>query len=164
MLDLRKMRRRGNAGFTILELLLAFALFAISATLITINFVRPQTAASISTTTDTLAADIKNQQIKAMDGDSMGAASAQSHGIVFQPPSAYVLFRGSSYSPGDSENLTVDTSPAVISTTLPSSTIIFQRISGEPTTFTSGQNTVTISNAGESKTITINRYGVMAIN
>lgn len=153
-----------NEGFTLIELLLVMGLMAVLATFATINLIRPQTTASIQSAVDTLASDLRQQQIKSMVGDSSGGSSASTYGI-YVGSNSYTVFKGSSYSAGDANNFVFDLGTNTsISTTLPSSQVIFSRISGEVSSFVNGQNTITISSGGESKTITINRLGVVSIN
>ena len=154
-------------GFTIIELLLVIGIFAIVATLATINLVKPQTQASVDSTTQTLTADLKQQQLKAMAGDSEGASSAQVHGIKFFSD-RYILFRGSTYQVGESSNFEVklETNITLTSINFPSAEVVFLRRSGEVLNYTAGSNNVTIQNtqSSEQKTITVNRYGAITIN
>lgn len=151
-----------NKGFTLIELILSMAIFAILSGFVVITLIRPQTQASVVTTTTTMVSELRQQQIKAMVGETENASTAQTFGIYFEP-NAYILFRGSTYSAGDTNNFRIplDTNLTVV-TTFPSSQIIFSKRSGEIQNFVSGQNTITLTNSagGEQKTITINRYGV----
>ena len=156
-------RMANQRGFTLIEILITFAIFAITASLVGVTLIHPQTSASLNATVDALLVDIKNQQTKAMSGDSEGTAAAAAYGIYFQTNN-YTLFRGDTYPPGDPDNFLVETDPVTISTTLPSSQLDFQKLSGEPVGYVAGSNTITVSNAGESKTITINRLGALTVN
>ena len=154
-------------GFTIIELIVVMTIFAVVAGLITVNLIRPQTKSSLDATVNVLASDIKQQQLKAMVGDTDGAASAQNFGIYFES-NKYTIFSGSSFIVGPNNfvvnmepNMTISNFP-----TSPSNPIIFSRRSGEVINFAPGQNSVTIQNTdlGAQKTITINIYGALTIN
>jgi hypothetical protein len=131
-----------------------------------VNFVRPQNQASLDSVVATLIADIKSQQTKAMAGDSVSVSSAQAHGIYVQSGS-YTLFKGTSYSGSDSDNFVVTADTGIsLSATLPSSQVVFTKGSGDITGYIAGQNTITVTSSGTStsKTVTLNRYGVLTVN
>src|SRR5687768_3328092 len=92
-----------QAGFSLVELLVVLGLFAVMAGMVTVNLIRPQTAASITGMVDVLATNLRSQQFKAMVGDGSATGSAQSHGVYIQG-NQYTLFKGSSYSAVDAEN------------------------------------------------------------
>lgn len=153
-------------GFTLVEVLVVMGLMAILAGLAFTNFIRPQNQASLDSIVSTLVADIKSQQIKAMSGDSVSASTAQAHGVYIQSGS-YTLFKGTSYSGSDTDNYTVAADTGVtLSTTLPSTQVVFTKGTGDVTGFIAGQNTITItsSGTGTSKTLTLNRYGAITVN
>jgi prepilin-type N-terminal cleavage/methylation domain-containing protein len=165
----RSVSRPGNAststsGFTLVELLVVMALIGILTSLTVMNLVQPQRSASLNGTVDVLVADIKSQQLKAMAGDAQSASAAQQHGVYVEP-TKYTLFKGTTYSAGDGDNFVVQPDGVTFSTTFASSQLSFQKASGEPASFSGSTNTLTVSNlAGESKTITVNRYGVVTVN
>ena len=111
-----------------------------------------------------LVADMKQQQLKAMSGDTEGRATADKYGVHFTSNS-YVLFHGSSYSAGDAANYSInlDQNLTFIKINVPSSNIIFSQVSGDVSGFNASQNSVTIKNTGtnQQKVIQFNRYGVI---
>ncbi len=155
-------------GFTVIEVLLVMGIFAIISTFTTINLLKPQTKASIETVASTLVSDLRQQQIKALVGDSEGQASAQYFGIYFGS-SSYTLFRGSSYGLDPAGDFIINLNPNItLTNTLPVSPgnqIVFVKRSGEVSGYVSGSDTITLLNtaSGEQKTITINRYGAITI-
>lgn len=110
----------------------------------------------------TLVADTKEQQVKAMVGDSEGLADAQPHGIYFEVD-RYILFRGS-YSPLEPSNFTINLDPNLTFSVLPpAQQIVFDKRSGE---VASAPSSLTLQHAqsGEQKIITINKIGAISIN
>lgn len=153
-----------QSGFTLVELLIVMALIGVLTTLTVVSLIQPQRSASLSGTVDVLVADLRSQQLKAMAGDSVSDSVAQPHGIYIEP-NRYTLFKGSGYSGSDSDNFIVQPESITLSTTFASSQVSFQKASGEPSGFNPSANTITVSNlSGESKTITINRFGVVTVN
>ena len=152
-------------GFTLIELALIMGIIAILVSFITINLLKPQTTASTASTVQILGADIKEQQIKAMSGDTDGESSTDSQGIYFES-NRYTLFRGPNYASG-SHYFQVDMDQnLILSNTLPSSQVVFGKRSGEVANYTQGSDTITLSHSqsGEQKVITINRYGSITVN
>lgn len=144
-------------GFSLVELILVMSIMAILIGLITINLVGSQQKASLNTVVENLISDVRQQQIKAMIGDSQGTANADSYG-VHTDFSKYVLFKGTSYDALDASNFEVSL-PSNIQFISPSADTIFLRVSGEISSVASLQvQDTTNSNI---KTIQINRYGVI---
>lgn len=155
-----------EAGYTLTEVLIMIGIFAILSSFAVTNLLRPQSKVSIDSTVNTLIADLRNQQLKAMVGDAESTGTASAYGIYVET-TKYTVFKGSTYVSSDSSNFIVNMEPTIsLSTTLPSSQIVFSRVNGEVSGFTSGSNTITIINSttNTQKTITLNRYGVPAIN
>jgi prepilin-type N-terminal cleavage/methylation domain-containing protein len=147
-----------NQGFTMVELLLVMGIFTVLSSIATVSLAKFERNASLSSEVNTIIPDLKEQQIKAMAGDGEGSGSINNYGVHITATS-YTLFQGT-YVAGNSSNLVV-TLPANIqlSTTFPSSEILFAKGSGEVT----GPNTLTLTDMTNShtKTITINKYGVI---
>jgi prepilin-type N-terminal cleavage/methylation domain-containing protein len=70
-----------RTGFTIIELMIAMGIFVIITSLVTINLLNAQHIASIDSTVTTLIADLKQQQVKAMTGDTEGRGITDQYGI-----------------------------------------------------------------------------------
>lgn len=147
-------------GFTAVEVILVMSVVAILLGLVTVNLFKFQHKSQLSSTIESFLADYKEQQIKAMVGDASGTATPSAYGVHFETTS-YTLFRNSY----GTANFTVSLpSGTRFSTTFPSSQVIFATGSGQLTTYTSGQNTVTLIDTGDGsqKVVTINRYGVVS--
>lgn len=150
-------RGRKDAGFSLVELILVMSIMATLIGLITINLVNSQQRASLSSLVQNLISDIRQQQIKAMVGDTDGGASANSYGIHIDS-NKYVLFRGTSYDPLETSNFAVNLPKNMIFVT-PGLDIIFSKVSGEISAAASFQLQDTTN--GNLKTIQINKYGVV---
>lgn len=153
-----------SKGFTLVELTLVMALFALLSGFALMNISRPQTDASLDASVQAVIADIKQQQLKAMTGESGDASTSQPHGIFFEN-NRYTLFQGATYDSGDSNNFQIALRPNVriSANTLPSATALFAKRSGE---LPGGPYTLTIVNdAGdEAVTLTVNRLGGITRN
>jgi prepilin-type N-terminal cleavage/methylation domain-containing protein len=147
-------------GFTVIEMSLVVGIFLILAGLVTVNLFKFQHTSQLSATLVAFLADYKEQQIKAMVGDSENTGTVASYGVHMQSGS-YTLFRNT-YGTG---NFTVSLPNTLqFTTTFPGSQAIFATGSGALTSFTNGQNTITLRDTidGSQKVITINRYGVVS--
>jgi prepilin-type N-terminal cleavage/methylation domain-containing protein len=145
-------------GFTIIELVIAIGIFTVITSLITINLVNVQHIASIDSTATTLVADLKQQQLKAMTGDTEGRGIADQYGIHFDVKQ-YVLFHGS-YDPAGTSNFVVDLEGTLSFTGITGDgNIIFSQGSGE----SFGLSTIILKDdlTNKQKIITANIYGVI---
>lgn len=156
--------RRHEGGFSLVELLVVFVIAAILFVFSIINLKTPQTNATVASSLDTLLADIKSEQSQAMLGGTGGLGSAQNYGLYIQP-NQYTIFAGSTYSAVNSTNFVISMpTGATLSSTLPSSQLIFTKGSGEVQGFVSGSNTITATTGSTTKTITIDRFGALTVN
>ena len=152
-----------TAGFTLVELLVGLVIVSVLVAASLINLGKPQQTANLSSTLDTLIADIKNQQNAAMAGGSGGSASAQTYGLYVQPH-FYVVFPGSTYSAGNTSNFTITLSGNLtLSTTLPSTQVIFVKGTGEVQGYTAGSNTITLTDGTTPHVITFDRFGALNV-
>jgi hypothetical protein len=134
-------------------------IFAVLASLSTLNLSKAQHGSSLNSTVDILVSDLKRQQYKAMAGDTEGRGTPSAYGIYFDN-NRYILFHDT-YNPSDSANFEVKLDGTLSLT--PNSEIVFAKGSGE----ISGPTSITIADTVTSsqKTLTINKYGVVtAVN
>ncbi|KKQ29725.1 MAG: hypothetical protein US48_C0039G0011 [Candidatus Levybacteria bacterium GW2011_GWA2_37_36] len=98
---------RTQRGFTLIELIVVTSIIVVLLGFITINLVNSQQKASLTSTGEILLADLKQQQLKSMIGDTEGRDSSDTYGIHFDS-NKYVLFHGLIYSPFDPSNSVIN--------------------------------------------------------
>lgn len=96
--------------------------------LITINLLRSQQSASLNSEEEKLVADLKQQQLKSMIGDTQGRSASDQYGIHFDS-GQYVLFHGTTYSVSDTANVVVNL-PDDTQFNNPGFNVIFSKLSG----------------------------------
>ncbi len=150
-----------------IEIILVLSIFSILTSFVTINLLRPQNKASVDSISTQLVADIKNQQIKSMVGDTEGQNTPQQFGVYFEQD-GYTLFRGAAYNNSEPSNfkVTLEGDLAIGNITFGANQIIFEKISGNVAGFTPGSNSLTISHAssGVTETVIINSLGAITTN
>ena len=153
-------------GFTLVELVVVIGILTILGTFTMLNLTTLQNHTNLNTSVETMLSDIKQQQLKAMLGDTETRATSSKYGVYFDAVNKrYVLFHGNSYSSSEASNYPVqlDSGLAFSSVTLPNNVIIFDRVSGEYSAYVGGSNTVVLKDivTNTTKTMTFNRYGVI---
>jgi len=150
-------------GFTITELAIVMGISAILLSLATVNLSVLIPKGNVTTSTDILLTDIKQQQAKAMLGETQGQSTTNSYGI-FLENNQYTLFAGSAFNATSSANMVVSVPASLeIVTNLPISTLLFTKGSGEVQGFVQGSNTVTLRDRSFStqRVLSVNQYGVI---
>ena len=117
-----------QCGFTLIELIIVLSIVAILLGFTTINLSRSQQSASLNAVEQILLSDLKQQQLKAMIGDTEGRATPDSYGIHFDS-NKYVLFHGT-YLEGDPSNFVVNLD-SNMQFNNPEYNVVFSRLSGE---------------------------------
>lgn len=143
-----------HKGFTIIELLVSFAILLVLFALVTIN-ISPLPSNTLQVTNlDVLLSDIRSQQTWAMSDDS-------SYGVHFESGS-YTLFKGNTYIEGVT-NTVINLDPGIVfsNITLPDSVIVFSPGSGDVINYLEGQDSFAINSSvtNKSTVIKINKYG-----
>ncbi|HSW89385.1 MAG TPA: type II secretion system protein [Patescibacteria group bacterium] len=155
------MRQR---GFTLIELMITISVFLILLAFAAPNILRTRNSAVVNTSIDTVLADIKQQQLKSMVGDTGGSGNASSYGVYFGTTS-YTLFKGSTYNSSDTTNVVVPLEGSVqfSNVTLLNSQVVFARGTGEISGFVTGQDSFSLSepSGGRVTSATFNKYGVV---
>lgn len=150
-----------NKGFTLIELMAVIGILATLIGLATINLSGAQQKSSISATVNVIISDMKEQQVKAMIGDTEGRASTTPYGVHVDA-SQYVLFSGT-YSAAEPSNFVVPLPDTIKFDVASRPEIIFERVTGEVYQFSSGPDKIILKNTTnvDTKTIIFNRYGVI---
>jgi prepilin-type N-terminal cleavage/methylation domain-containing protein len=161
-----RIQEKISAGFTLIELLIVMALMGILVSFVIVNVSGAQRSTSVITSEDSFISDMKLQQAKAMNTYSSPSGVIADYGVYIQP-TKYVLFQGTTYNPANAENITIDIDTNLqLTTTFPSSTVVFSRMTGEIVNYGDGSNTISIRNTvgNETRTISLNRLGVVVGN
>jgi len=152
-----------KSGFTLIEVLLSMGiiavLFSITAILM-LNLIPKATLVSLS---EILITELRNQQLKAMVGETGNSGLIQEYGFK-AVGDKYILFSGSTYDPGATDNFLVDIEdPLTLETTFSNQEVVFDIGSGEVANFIDGQDTFTLRNTltGEIITLELNKYGII---
>ena len=150
-------------GFTLIEVLVAAAIFIFLSTLVSINLINIEPRISLNEQISVISSDIRKQQLLSMTGGS-DSSSTSDFGVYLEN-NKYTLFAGSSYSAGQSKNIVVSlpANTQITNITIPGSTIVFKRNLGEINNFVNGSNTFKVNNSitNETKTVTFNKLGVI---
>ncbi len=151
--------KKNSHGFTLIELIIAVTFFIILLSLVTINLLGARRQIAKGGNIDVLIADIKEQQAKAMSGEG----TVISNYGVFLESAKYTLFTGSSYNPNDTANFAVDLDPSVTITniTFPNSIIVFTKLSGELSGYSSQTNSFKVNILNNSETVTFDKLGAV---
>jgi type II secretory pathway pseudopilin PulG len=154
--------KKGQLGLTLIEMIIVVGIIMSLLGIAFLNISNIRVVSSGGSATTVLISDLKNQQIKAMTGDTEGRGVADNYGIKILPDK-YVLFHGLTYIPSETSNFTVPIDDGqTLSTTFQNDVLIFSSNSGEMINFVEGQDTVNITtDAGETKAIRFNKYGTV---
>ncbi len=153
---------KSKKGFTLVEILIIMGILAILFTITSLNLTNTVPQSSLDNTVRLFIADLKQQQLNALTGNTEGQGDSSDYGIYFTS-GKYTLFRGSSYNASDPANFDVVVDDIDTSSTSAGSVIVFLKNSGIIKNFSPSNNTITFTqtNIGSQKTITINKYGVI---
>ncbi|OGG12521.1 hypothetical protein A3D77_01145 [Candidatus Gottesmanbacteria bacterium RIFCSPHIGHO2_02_FULL_39_11] len=153
-----------SSGFSLIELTVVMAFFMSIFAIATLSLTRTQQSATVNSKLDQVTSDIQNQQLKAMNLDTEGQGINYPYGIRFEE-SRYILFRGSPFNSNDPSNFAVniDAPLSFANITIPNSSIIFDKGTGEVIGFSPTNNTFILKNSvtNDQKKFTINRIGVI---
>lgn len=138
---------RKDAGLTIIELIVVMGIIMTLFVIGSITFIKPQQKANIDAVVNTLIADIKSEQTKAMAGDLSSNFT--------------ILFESKSYNIGDYK-VSLPESIEIKNITFVDNKLIFQKGSGE-FNYSGNQNSLVVSTetGDEPVQIIINKYGAV---
>lgn len=117
-----------SRGVTLIELIIVLSIMITLLGVAVIGLSSVQRTASIDTASESLIADLREQQIKAMNGATGGDSSAHSFSVHFDS-SQYVLFRGTIYSSSDASNYIVTLNNLRFEN--PGTDVVFSKRTGE---------------------------------
>ena len=157
-----------NSGVTIVELLVVMGILAVIFGTSSILLLGSQKKASLNSSINRLVVDLKEQQLKAMVGDTGGSGVASPSGVYFNKTN-YVLFRGQTFNSADPSNYVtnLDYGFQFSPINLVNSQIQFTPVTGTVSGYlvNSDNFSLTDPNTNEQKTIKINKLGaVISIN
>lgn len=156
--------KKNLSGFTLTELIITLGILTILTGLTSVNLLGFYAKNTLNTSTPVLISDLRQQQLKAMIGDTEGSTSHAAYGVYFQPD-RYTLFQGSAYSVSGTANfdIVLNSDLQFSNIILPSSQIVFASGSGEVANYNPSFDYVTLKNVttDETKTIRINQYGTI---
>ena len=147
-----------QSGYTVIEVLLVGAIFSILIGIASVNLLSFQHKSQLDATVNTFLTDLKEQQTKAMVGDTEGRAGNSPYGVHIDT-TQYVLFHGASYSSIDATNFKIIL-PTTLQFTSNNYNVIFASGSGELAGGSSIGIKDTVNNA--QKTILLNKLGVVS--
>lgn len=151
-------------GFTLIEMVVVMGIIVLITAISVPSLLGSREQAEVNSSAAVVVSDIKQQQLKAMLGDTEGRSDPDFYGVHFEQET-YTLFHGSSYSMNDPTNavIALPDNLQFSSVSFPQSTIVFAKGSGEIVGFTAGADSVLLYNPNnnQSRQITFNQYGVV---
>lgn len=150
-------------AFTYVELMMVLGILGVLLS-ISILSIGPLIAkTNVTVPVQVLLADAASMQLKSMRREQGAAGQTTPFSIYFEAQK-YVLFQGTVYNPSDPENIVIVLPDDLTFSTiaLPSSTILFERGSGDFTEYAPGTSSVTMTqvSTGASAVVQFNRYGI----
>lgn len=152
-----------QSGFTLIELLLVLSITSLLLGLVTFNLIGARNTTSLATQEESLIANIKSQQIKAMNGIQGGGSygvhfiTGDCHTLI----SCYILFQGTSFLTATTTSpVSIDDSISFTCTSCSGGDVVFAKTSGETTPVSI---TVSSTVSSQTKTVTLNRLGVATV-
>lgn len=147
-----------SKGFTFVEIVIVMGIMTILMMIASFNFFPIQQKTSLSLTIQSLITDMKQQQLKAMSGES-------TQGIYFDPDQKnYVIFKGTTYESSNTSNFNIPLGAQIIVSSIDFSgrQLLFAPVSGEISNFAAG-NKITMKNttSNEERSIFFNKYGTV---
>lgn len=149
---------KNDFGFTFIEVVIVMGIMVVLLMIGSVNFLPIKQTASLSTTAQALVTDIKEQQLKAMNGES-------DQGVYFDiDQKKYTVFKGASYDPSNTTNFDIQLGDQIVVSDVDFTgrQMIFSAASGEINNFLTGNKIVllnTVSN--EQRSIFFNKYGTI---
>lgn len=144
-------------GFTLTELVIIMGILIGLFALTTGASFSTITQSQAGTTAQTIIADLRATQTRAMTGSTPSSTPVSGWGIYYEAD-RYTIFSGTTYLPGAPSNVVI-TLPTNVTITANPSTIVFKSLSGELNSPTPAP-TLVVTAGGTNRTITLNPLGV----
>lgn len=161
------MRNKNQSGFTLIEIIIVISVFTILFAVSTISLTGLIPEANFVSSYQSILSDIKNQQLKAMTGDTNGSGSGSAYGIYLEDDQ-YTLFKGLAYNPSSSDNVIVELPPGLNITeiTFPFASLVFLQVNGEISNYDQLNSSFKLTNTStsEEKIVNLNKLGVVLPN
>lgn len=145
-------------GYSYLQVLVVVAVLTILAAVSSPFYVQFQYRQRLHSTADVLLSDIRLTQSKAMHGvedDQWGVH-------ISDGDKSYVVFYGSTFNAGEPNNFSVDYAASV--SISPDQDIVFDAVTGIPSSGSSTTLSITSSNLSDTRYVTINSEGMTEAN
>ena len=152
-------KRYWRSGFTLPEIIVTMGIVTILFSIAAVPTYRTINNTAVTSVYESFTADLKAQQMKAMEGSSLGGNLVNTWGVkIF--PDRYELFAGN-YAAGSGSNVVITVPDEMtLNSDASNGEIKFSRLSGEVEGLTSGNlQAITFSQSGQQKILRINRYG-----
>lgn len=161
----RKIKR--VLGFTLVEVVIVGSLISTMFLLATRSLFHGNKTASLDQTSSGLVRDLREQQIKAMQGVVQISGVAVDYSVLFEPD-RYILYPGTVYDSLNTQNQVVTLDPSMRFSVigLPENIITFARGSGGVRGYISGADffVLTETALGNALTIRVNEAGVIFVS
>jgi prepilin-type N-terminal cleavage/methylation domain-containing protein len=158
--------REQSRGFTLVEVIVAAAILIILFFVTTQSLFRGSRVTSLSEVTNQLVRDLRETQIRAMQGQTSSGGGLLDRSIRFDS-NQYIVFPGSVYDPDNPDNYAVilPETIQVSDVSFADDAIIFARGSGDVRNYVSGADTLVITDSGlgASATVRVNNRGVVFV-
>lgn len=153
------MTLKNNQGFTFVELVIIMGIMTLLIMIASVNLFPIKQKVSLATTIQSLISDIKQQQLKTMNGEA-------AQGIYFDSNQKnYIIFKGTTYQSSNPTNFNVPLGDQIIVSSIDFSgrQIILAPASGEIVGFQPTANKITLQNtvSNEQRTIFFNKFGII---
>lgn len=161
---LRSYSLKPSFGFTLIELIVSVSVFLVIIGFSGLAYLNIQKNSDLVNQSTQFVSSIRQAQALAISGQSLDESNNVSVGIHIEE-SSYTLFIGNTYNLLNESNIVTNLPQNItIDNNLPSADLIFSARSGEIIDFDTQNNTIIITHQdGQSKTITINKLGVVDI-
>lgn len=148
-------------GFTLVELVVVIGFSLAFVGMVGLSALRTRARANVDSFRQTLLADIRSQQQRAMSGMTSSNLVVDGWGVHFESD-RYFLFAGNTYVPESPANVVYSVPGGItLSVVLPQGNYIFARGSGDLIGYVSGQDLVVIQDQDSTAAIRLNPRGVM---